>query len=95
MIIKEKKIFIEYYFSENKPARSHLNILVAHNDDPTNTLVVRFADQEKLGVKDIKEYSIKMVEENIISSIIVVQNGVTHIARDANYLFEIFPSPKK
>jgi len=68
-----------------------LNILVAHNDDPTNTLVVRFADQEKLGVKDIKEYSRKMEEENITSSIIVVQNGVTHIARDVNFP----PPPKK
>ncbi len=71
-----------------------MNILVAHNDDPTNTLVVRFADQEKLGVKDIKEYSMKMVEENITSSIIVVQNGVTHVARDVNYRLKIF-SPEK
>jgi hypothetical protein len=66
-----------------------LNILVAHNDDPTNTLVVRFADQEKLGVKDIKEYSMKMVDEHITSSIIIVQKGVTNIARDVNYFFQI------
>ncbi|CAF1084178.1 unnamed protein product [Rotaria sordida] len=68
--------------SENKPARSHLNVLVAHNDDPTNTLVARFADQEKIGVKDIKEYCKKMEDEHITSTILIVQKGLTPMARD-------------
>jgi hypothetical protein len=75
---------MELMFSENKPARSHLNILVAHNDDPTNTLVIRFADEGKLGVKDIKEYCAKMVHENITSTILIVQQGVTPMAREVN-----------
>jgi hypothetical protein len=65
-----------------------LNILVAHNDDPTNTLVVRFADQEKLGVKDIKDFCQKMEQENITSTILVVQKGLTNIARDVNSIFK-------
>ncbi|CAF4316387.1 unnamed protein product, partial [Adineta steineri] len=63
--------------SENKPARSHLNILVAHNDDPTNTLIVRFCDQPKLGVKEVKEFCRKMEDENLTSTILVVQTGLT------------------
>ncbi|CAF0968995.1 unnamed protein product [Adineta steineri] len=68
--------------SENKPARSHLNILVAHNDDPTNTLIVRFCDQPKLGVKEVKEFCRKMEDENLTSTILVVQTGLTPVGRD-------------
>ncbi|CAF0772996.1 unnamed protein product [Rotaria sp. Silwood1] len=68
--------------SENKPARSHLNVLVAHNDDPTNTLVARFSDQEKIGVKEIKEYCKKMEDEHLTSTILIVQKGLTPMARD-------------
>jgi hypothetical protein len=75
-------------FSENKPSRSHLNILVAHNDDPTNTLVVRFVDQEKLGVKDIREYFKKMEDENITSTILVVQKGLTYASREVDYFLK-------
>jgi DNA-directed RNA polymerase I, II, and III subunit RPABC1 len=59
-----------------------LNILVAHNDDPTNTLIVRFADQEKPGVKDIKDFCQKMEQESITSTILIVQKGLTNIARE-------------
>ncbi|CAF1086669.1 unnamed protein product [Rotaria sp. Silwood1] len=68
--------------SENKPVRSHLNVLVAHNDDPTNTLVARFSDQEKIGVKEIKEYCKKMEDEHLTSTILIVQKGLTPMARD-------------
>ncbi|CAF5072040.1 unnamed protein product [Rotaria sp. Silwood1] len=68
--------------SENKPVRSHLNVLVAHNDDPTNTLVARFSDQEKIGVKEIKEYCKKMEDEHLKSTILIVQKGLTPMARD-------------
>ncbi|CAF3977705.1 unnamed protein product, partial [Rotaria sp. Silwood1] len=63
-------------------ARSHLNVLVAHNDDPTNTLVARFSDQEKIGVKEIKEYCKKMEDEHLTSTILIVQKGLTPMARD-------------
>ncbi|CAF3126098.1 unnamed protein product [Rotaria socialis] len=68
--------------SENKPARSHLNVLVAHNDDPTNTLVARFADQEKIGTKEVRDFISRMCDESITSTILVVQKGVTPVARD-------------
>jgi len=33
---------IGFFFSENKPARSQLIVMVAHNDDPTDTMIVQF-----------------------------------------------------
>jgi hypothetical protein len=89
------KIVIIGFSSENKPARSHLNVLVAHNDDPTNTLVIRFCDQEKIGVKDVKEYCRKMEEENITSTILVVRKGLSPMARDVNYLLKFFREKKR
>ncbi len=87
-LIIKKRFLLKIFFSENKPARSFLNTLVAHNDDPTNTLVVRFADKDKLGVKEIKEYARKMQDEDITSTILIVQKGVTNMAREVNYFLE-------
>ncbi|CAF4517442.1 unnamed protein product [Rotaria sp. Silwood2] len=68
--------------SENKPARSQLIVMVAHNDDPTDTMIVQFPDQPKIGVDRIKDYFKKMQEESIPHSILVVQTGLTPAARD-------------
>lgn len=70
--------------SENKPSRSHLNILVSHNDDPTNMLIVRFCDAPKIGVAEIKDYYRRMEEENVSSTILVVQKGLTSQARSVS-----------
>lgn len=71
-----------FYSSENKPARSQLIVMVAHNDDPTDTMIVQFPDQPKIGVDRIKDYFKKMQEESIPHSILVVQIGLTPSARD-------------
>jgi hypothetical protein len=59
--------------------------MVAHIDDPTNTMVVQFPDQAKIGVDKIKEYFKRMKEESIPHSILVVQTGLTPAARDVKY----------
>ena len=69
-------------FSEKKPARSQLIIMVAHNDDPTDTMIVQFSDIPKIGVEAIKDYTKKMHDENIPHSILVVETGLTSAARD-------------
>ena len=56
--------------------------MVAHNDDPTDTMIVQFPDQPKIGVDRIKDYFKKMQEESIPHSILVVQTGLTPAARD-------------
>ena len=71
-----------FHSSENKPARSQLIVIVAHNDDPTDTMIVQFPDQPKIGVDRIKDYFKKMQEESIPHSILVVQIGLTPSARD-------------
>lgn len=67
------------YFSEKRPGRSDLIVLVAHNDDPTDQLFVFFPEEPKIGIKTIKTYCSRMQEENIHRAIIVVQAG-TQIA---------------
>lgn len=73
-------------FSEGKPRRSHLDLLVAHNDDPTNMLSAKLIDLEKLGLKEMKEYCKEMTDKTITSTIIIVQKGLTPSARDVKLL---------
>ena len=58
--------------------------MVAHNDDPTDTMIVQFPDIPKIGVDRIKDYFKKMQEETIPHSILVVQTGLTPAARDVS-----------
>lgn len=62
-------------FSEKRPARGDLIVLVAHNDDPTDQMFVFFPDEAKIGIKTIKTYCTRMQEENIHRAIVVVQAG--------------------
>jgi len=78
--------FVEHFGdkpSENRPSRSDLSILVAHNDDPTDQMFVFFPEEEKVGIKTIKQYCTRMQEENINRAIIVVQQGMTPSAKQA------------
>jgi len=69
--------------SEQKPQRSDLIVLVAHNDDPTDQMFVFFPDDPKVGIKTIKKYCERMQEENISRAIIVVQQGMTPSAKQS------------
>ena len=42
-------------FSERRPNRTDLSILVAHNDDPTDQMFVFFPEDAKVGIKTIKQ----------------------------------------
>merc|ERR1712168_1416481 len=57
--------------------------LVAHNEDPTDQMFVFFPEEEKVGIKTIKQYCTRMQEESISRAIIVVQNGMTPSAKQA------------
>ena len=84
------------FFSESKPARSHLTIMVAHNDDPTNLLAVRFTDNDKkVGVAEVKDYLHRMEDENLTNTILVVQIGLSPAARDVHCFMIIFKKKKK
>ena len=70
-------------YSERKPARTDLIVLVAHNDDPTDQMFVFFPDEAKIGIKTVKNYCQRMQEEHISRAIIVVQLGMTPSAKQA------------
>ncbi|XP_054646390.1 DNA-directed RNA polymerases I, II, and III subunit RPABC1 [Dunckerocampus dactyliophorus] len=67
----------------DQPRRTDLNVLVAHNDDPTDQMSVFFPEEPKVGIKTIKMYCQKMQEENITRAIIVVQMGMTPSAKQS------------
>jgi len=69
--------------SEGRPSRGDISVLVAHNDDPTDQMFVFFPEEEKVGIKTIKQYCTRMQEENISRATIVVQLGMTPSAKQA------------
>jgi len=80
------EVFIEQFGdkpSEGRPSRGDVSVLVAHNDDPTDHMFVFFPEEEKVGIKTIKQYCTRMQEENINRAIIVVQMGMTPSAKQA------------
>merc|ERR1712002_424241 len=69
--------------SDGHPSRGDISVLVAHNEDPTDQMFVFFPEEEKVGIKTIKQYCTRMQEENISRAIIVVQIGMTPSAKQA------------
>ncbi len=84
-VIKTRNLnnFLIFCYSEKRPARSDLIVLVAHNDDPTDQMFVFFPDEPKIGIKTIKTYCTRMQEENIHRAIVVVQGGMTPSAKQS------------
>ncbi|XP_066928420.1 DNA-directed RNA polymerases I, II, and III subunit RPABC1-like [Clytia hemisphaerica] len=82
--------------SEGRPSRGDMSVLVAHNDDPTDLMFVFFPEEEKVGIKTIKQYCQRMQDENISKAIVVVQTGMTPSAKQAlvdmapKYILEYF-----
>ncbi|XP_049302177.1 DNA-directed RNA polymerases I, II, and III subunit RPABC1-like [Bactrocera dorsalis] len=72
--------------SEKRSACSDLIVLVAHNDDPTDQMLVSFfffSMNQKIGIKTIKTYCTRIQEENIHRAIVVVQAGMTPSAKQS------------
>lgn len=65
------------------PSRDTLTILVEKADDEQNQLFVFFPEDEKVGVKPIKEYTERMREEAVANAILVLRVGMTPIAKQA------------
>ncbi|EPS63208.1 hypothetical protein M569_11577 [Genlisea aurea] len=61
--------------------REDLLILRGRCSDPADRIYVFFPDEPKVGVKQIKTYTMKMKEEGIHNAILVVQQNLTPIAR--------------
>ena len=63
--------FTEDFGEEQK--RESLTILAPKRDDPSENIFVFFPDEEKVGVKTIKDLAKRMKDENVFRAIIVVQ----------------------
>eukprot|EP00607_Mallomonas_marina_P009281 CAMPEP_0182418748 /NCGR_PEP_ID=MMETSP1167-20130531/3124_1 /TAXON_ID=2988 /ORGANISM="Mallomonas Sp, Strain CCMP3275" /LENGTH=172 /DNA_ID=CAMNT_0024593107 /DNA_START=210 /DNA_END=728 /DNA_ORIENTATION=+ len=66
-----------------EPSRESLTILVEKADDATDSLIVFFPVDEKVGVKPIKTYSERMKEQNVMKAIIVVKISLTPFSKQA------------
>ena len=80
----------------DQPKRNDLTILAEHETDAEDQLFVFLPDDDKVGVKTIKQYCEMMKEARVRHAILVVQQGVTPFAKTAlqemasTYLIEHF-----
>lgn len=72
----------KYKFGDD-PSRESLTILVEKADDSSDSLIVFFPVDDKVGVKPIKTYSERMKEQNVMKAIIVVKVSLTPFCKQA------------
>jgi DNA-directed RNA polymerases I, II, and III subunit RPABC1 len=65
------------------PSRDNLTILVEKADDENAQLFVFFPDDDKVGVKPIKDYTDRMQAEGVTNAIIVLKVDITPFAKQA------------
>mmetsp|Transcript_26395 Transcript_26395/g.79151 ORF Transcript_26395/g.79151 Transcript_26395/m.79151 type:complete len:230 (-) Transcript_26395:21-710(-) len=67
----------------DQPKRNDLTILAEHEADPEDQVFVFLPDEEKVGVKTIKQYCEMMKEASVSHAILVVKQGITPFAKTA------------
>ena len=75
---RDKESFLEEF---GEVSREHLTIMVPKRDDPSENIFVFFPEEEKVGVKMIKDYAKRMREENVMRAIIVIRSSLTPFAK--------------
>lgn len=60
--------------------RKLLTVLVQKRDDPTDHLFVFFAEDQSVGVKPIRTFVERMVEQSVFKAVIVIRNTITSSA---------------
>ena len=78
---RDKDSFTEEF--GEAPRRDALTLQFDLREDPTQHIFVFFPDEEKVGVKTIKEYAKRMKDEQVNRAIIVVQQSLTPFARQS------------
>ena len=78
---RDKDSFTEEFGED--PRRDALTLQFDLREDPTQHIFVFFPDEEKVGVKTIKEYAKRMKDEQVNRAIIVVQQSLTTFARQS------------
>lgn len=75
-------------FSESS-SRDTMMLLKSKKDDPTDQIFVFFPEGEKVGVKEIRKYCVRMKEQGAQRAIVVIKTNLTPIAKQA--LAEVAP----
>ena len=65
------------------PARSAMTMLMEHEENLDDKMFVFFPDDEKVGVKPIREYGDQMKQDGVNKAIIVVRGNLTPFAKTA------------
>ena len=78
---RDKDSFTEEFGED--PRRDALTLQFDLREDPTQHIFVFFPDEEKVGVKTIKEYAKRMKDEQVNRAIIVVQQSLTPFDRQS------------
>jgi DNA-directed RNA polymerases I, II, and III subunit RPABC1 len=78
---RDKDSFTEEFGED--PRRDALTLQFDLREDPTQHIFVFFPDEEKVGVKTIKEYAKRMKDKQVNRAIIVVQQSLTPFARQS------------
>ncbi|EEH55227.1 uncharacterized protein MICPUCDRAFT_69210 [Micromonas pusilla CCMP1545] len=78
---RDKDSFREAYGDD--PKRESLTLMLPRRDDPSENIFVFFPEEEKVGVKTIKEYAKRMKDESVFRAIIVVQASLTPFAKQS------------
>ncbi|EFN57043.1 hypothetical protein CHLNCDRAFT_48698 [Chlorella variabilis] len=91
--------FVEKFATEPDPEnvrRDAITILASKADDPTHQAFVFFFEDPKLGVKAIKAVAVRMRDERVPRSILVLQDKLTPFAKQciqemsAKFAIEVF-----
>lgn len=73
--------FIDRYGTN--PSRSDMLMLVENESSLSDKMFVFFPDEEKVGVKPIRDYGERMKDEGVSRGIIIIRGGMTPFARTA------------
>lgn len=81
-MLEMKPVDFANKFGEH-PTRDGLTILVEKADDETNRLFVFFPEDQKVGVKPIKNYTDRMKDDAVTNAILVLRVDITPFAKQA------------
>ena len=88
--------FSSRYAAGGSVNRTQLALICARKNDPGHQIYVVYAEEESVGVKNIRQYCEKMIQNSIERGILIVQKQLTPSAKkivaqmSSKYLLEVF-----
>ncbi len=88
--------FAEKYVVNNVANRTQLHLICARKNQPESQIYVVYAEEESVGVKNIRQYCEKMIQNSIERGILIVRKPLTPSAKkivsqmNSKFLLEVF-----